>query len=283
MPANASVTPQSRTFSLWNIFSRQTAPPRVSENSFPLLSSVVSVSSSQEEFSIAELKEGQYIRQAVEALQNGEQSGREIPHTSSKGWKIAAVLVGVAGVFGTAALYYNHVVNAPARTLMPVDERFPPIIDTALNESAATNNHLPRPEPQVASLHYQNTPADNIHNEIALFKINVNTCTPHDILVSANHLNNQVQEFLNINAIPPQSARIFGRKIADIISTQLEPLIRNLIFSKLILKVDQFNDDLNQLRIESVNRELNEANKSKEVLTNLVVKLNRVYLDANAR
>lgn len=283
MPANATVSPQNRVFSLWNIFSKQSAPPCVSEKSIPLLSSVVSVSSSQEEFNIAELKEGQYIRQAVEALQNGEQSGREIPHTSSKGWKIAAVLVGVAGVFGTAALYYNHVVNAPARILMPVDESFPPIIDTALNESTATNNYLPIPELQAASLQHQNTPTDNIHNEIALFKVNFNTITPHEILVSANHLNNQAQEYLNINAIPPQSARMFGRKIADIISTQLEPLIRNLIFSKLILKVDQINDDLNQLRIEAINRELNEVNKSKEVLSHLVVKLNRVYLDANVR
>jgi len=283
MPANSIATPQNRSFSLWNIWSKKEESSHpTSENKFPLLPSVVSVSPSTESFNLRELEEGRHLREAVEMLQKDNRPVRPAHNSCARGWKIAAALVGVVCGVGSAALYITHMISSPSpsHTLMPVDEVLPPIIDTSITAyPPAIMGSAVVEGPKVAALYDEVNIVDRINNEITQFGIYFHIMSPQEILNNTNFLKSLITNSIYNKILPEQRTNSIGNRINEIIRTKISPLINTLNTNKVMLKENEINDDLNQLRIESLNKEINDLNQAKVALNNLVVRLNKVYID----
>lgn len=285
MPVNTIDPQQSQRFSLWNIFNRNAQPPRPSETNFPLLESVASIAPSAEDFRLPELDNGRSIRLAVQNLQNPQL--REINnHSSSKqtssglGWKAAATLVGAVAAVGGGLFFINQLVNSSSNALLPVDESLTPNVDDSITawpewQSSAS----PMEEPQVAALQDYASPVTWVNEELTLFNNNFYKMKPQEIFNEAGYLNSLILPNVYSHEISAKQTRPIGNKIARLIRSKINPLLRDLRASKLILKKEELNNDTNLLRIQSLNNEINDVQKAKEILQTIIIKLNRVYMD----
>lgn len=303
MPGYAINTPQSQSSSLWNIFSRKTAPPPAQPHRVPCLDEVISVSPSAESFNLPEMANGKRIHQAVMAQQDrgllaqAEENAdvSEPTENNSKGsdcrWKIAACLIGVVGITGSVALVMNPIIHPSTTALRPINVNLRPIIDNSLTfapDNATTpaygvdyaeNNAPMLNDARFAALHRSEHSLNYINNELRYFKNIVNSIAPRQVLVSANYLNTLIRQNIYTGHITPEQAKALGQRLEDINQQKFIPLIKYLKRSIKVLKETQFNNDTNILRIESAILEKKNIQDAQRVFSGLVIDLNRKYLN----
>lgn len=285
MPAVSIAPAQHYVSKFWNVISCQGEKnDRNDEGKQILLNEVVSISSSSETLHLPELAQGRNIRQAAEELVEERETAQNSSFKCTTPMKVGAGVVAGTGLFTGMLLCLKYALGNETQALTTPETSPAPLYttDVTVEESTQHSEKIKLPFRRLGRTPGHDTPqgsVNTINNIFNKLQQHLPWSKPQDILGDVHNLQWEIAKGINTNALSAWQIGTLGKNIADFSANKIDPIIRQLKETKEGFKQHSFQDNFNQLRIESVNLELNDVRRAKNILGEIITTLNHAYIN----